>query len=156
MITLQSHSGTWPAGPLPCVEPTFQAGGPSTWQRWMSARPARVVILLAAVWLLNGFDLLFTILADKLGCFIELNPLAATFLDDGNYTGIILFKIALVGAGTFILWHLRRHRLAEMSCWLVAFLYVGLAFRWYRFYEAWNHYGFHTGRVYYYLPAAAQ
>src|SRR5882672_1251507 len=144
MTTLQTHSGSLLMArlPAPCVDASLASGEPSRLQRVLSARPVRVFLLLAAVWLLNGFDLLFTILADKLGCFIELNPLAAALLDDGDYAGIILFKIALVGGGTFILWHLRRHRLAEMSTWLVAFLYVGLAFRWYRFYESWNHYGF--------------
>jgi len=113
--------------------------------RWLSRRPVRVALLLLAVWLLNGFDLFFTIWASRMGPFQELNPLAAMVLGNGNYTGIILYKAGLVLLATGILWYHRHYSFSETGCWMITFVYAALALRWHRYYETWNYYCHHDG-----------
>ncbi len=90
--------------------------------------------LLAAVWLLNFFDLEFTIRAHQLGNFTELNPIAAGMLALPWYY-LAAFKFALVGGGTLILMCLSRHHIAELGSWLLVAAYVFVAARWYQYYS---------------------
>ena len=101
--------------------------------RWLT-RSRRVLLLLGAVWVLNLFDLGYTVLESTRGSFIEMNPIAAPLLTAPTY-GLVLYKAGLVLTSSTILLALRRHRLVEMSCWflLVAYLYV--AVRWVVYYE---------------------
>ena len=117
---------------------------------WLRRRPIRVAVLLLAVWVLNGFDLLFTILATRIGAFTELNPVAAIVLDSGNYAILAAYKISLVGLGSWILWHYRNVRFSEIGCWMMAMLYGGVALRWHRYYEIFNYYYYHYHYYYYY------
>jgi hypothetical protein len=98
-----------------------------------SARRRRVIWLLAAVWLLNIFDLEFTVRAHELGSFTELNPLAAGMLSM-PWSYLAAFKFISVGVGTLILMCLSRHHIAELGSWLLVAAYVFVAARWYQYY----------------------
>ena len=143
MSSMPSLSDAWrdgPCLPLPNAVPSPLAARLAD---WLAARPVRVTLLLGAVWLLNGFDLIFTLVACRLGCFIELNPIAARVLGDDNFAGIIIFKCALVGCGSAILYWFRGYRVTELSCWLLACVYSGLAVRWHRYYEVFSYHYYH-------------
>lgn len=101
------------------------------------ARAHRVICLVMAVWMLNGFDLTFTILAHEQGLLQEQNPLAQKFLDDGPLP-MILFKIGLVLIGSYPLLRYRRARITEMASLVVLLAYGLLAVHWsecYRLYS---------------------
>lgn len=138
MASLPSNPDSYSARAWPGDWPGMDAS-PSV-ASWFVRRPVRVMLLLSAVWMLNAFDLLFTILAARLGSFVELNPVAAHLLGDGTYTALGMFKTALVVIGTCLLWQCRRYRLCEVGCWMVFFVYTGLAWRWLRYYQVWNYY----------------
>ncbi|MBN1490838.1 MAG: hypothetical protein JXA69_13050 [Phycisphaerae bacterium] len=103
-------------------------------QRLEHARPRRVLLLLAAVWIIQGFDLGFTVFAYEYGMFQELNPLGAWALQYGPI-GAILFKAAMLAFSSVILWCFRKRLLSECLLWLVVFACVGLALRWQNYIE---------------------
>ncbi|MCK6484615.1 MAG: hypothetical protein HUU22_02540 [Phycisphaerae bacterium] len=143
MTTLPGNPYAWSArdsSASPQTPPALE--GRVSLGDWLARRPVRVGLLLMAVALLNGFDLTFTIMACRLGPFIELNPLAASVIDTGNYTALTFYKIGLVAAGSFILWQFRAYRISEVGCWMLALLYTGVSLRWFRYYETW-HQAFH-------------
>ncbi|MGD8453136.1 MAG: DUF5658 family protein [Phycisphaerae bacterium] len=98
------------------------------------SRAQRVLLVLLAVWILNVFDLGFTLHQARTLHFIELNPLAAKLL---NHPPLVLFayKFSLLGLGTAILAWLRRHAIAELGCWLLLASYLYVAVRWHVYYE---------------------
>lgn len=81
------------------------------------------------IWLLNGFDLVFTLLSHRHGLLQEQNPIARLILGNGT-SSIVLFKIGLVLIGSYPLLRFRRLRLAELAAYLVLAAYVLLAIRW--------------------------
>jgi len=93
-----------------------------------ATRPRRVVSLLVLVWVLNLFDLAYTIQAHRTGHFHELNPIARDLLD--RPWALAGFKLAAVSAGSMILLSLRRHRLTELATWFLLLAYTALAIRW--------------------------
>ncbi len=97
-------------------------------------RPRRVLFVLAAVWVLNMFDLGFTMVAHVHGHFTELNPIAAGMLS-GPWYHVATFKFVSLGAGTIILLMLARHKVAELGSWLLLATYVFVAARWYRYFD---------------------
>lgn len=96
-------------------------------------RPRRVLFVLAAVWVLNIFDLGFTMVAHVHGHFTELNPIAAGMLS-GPWYHVAAFKFVTLAAGTIILLVLARHKVAELGSWLLLATYVFVAARWYRYF----------------------
>ena len=84
--------------------------------------------LLVLLWILNAFDLAYTILAHRIGGFEELNPFARGLLHPS--WALVAFKLATVTLGTGILLALRRHRLTEGVCWGLCLIYTALAFTW--------------------------
>ena len=100
---------------------------------WGSRRPRRVLLLLLALWVLNGFDLALTLLATGRDGFVELNPLAARLLHSA--AGLIAFKLAMVGLASAIIVLLRRRRTTELGCWGMCAAYTGLACMWSVFYR---------------------
>ncbi len=107
---------------------------PSPWTvrlvNWVAeARSHRVICLVLGIWLLNGFDLTFTILSHRHGLLQEANPVAGFMLSNGT-ASIILFKIGLVLIGSYPLLRFRRVRLSELAAFLVLAAYVLLAVRW--------------------------
>lgn len=101
--------------------------------RWL-IRPRRVLIALAAVWVINVFDLGFTILEAGRFTFVEMNPVAANLIHAPPYA-LAVYKFTLLSIGTVILLSYRRHRVCELACWFVLAAYVALAFRWSAYYD---------------------
>ncbi len=99
-----------------------------------ASRGRRVVLLLLLLWIANGFDLAFTLLASRAGGFVEANPLAAGLL--GNPAGLVAYKAALVGMASIVLLLFRTRRLTEVCCWGLCVAYVGLAGLWWTYYFA--------------------
>ena len=93
-----------------------------------------MLLLLAAVWVLNAFDLGYTMLESTRQHFVELNPVASALLKGPDHW-IVAYKAGLVIGGSSILLALRRFALAEYSCWLLfgAYCYVGGL--WSRYYQ---------------------
>jgi hypothetical protein len=107
----------------------FSPPGPS-----ISRREHRVLLLLAGAWLVNLFDLGFTLLARQQGLMTELNPLADHFLNRGA-RAVILYKLVLLTAGSAVLWWQRRRLLSEAALWGYAVLCMGLALHWHTLYH---------------------
>ncbi len=103
-----------------------------------SLRGRRICLLVAAIWIMNAFDLSMTLHAHGHGLLTETNPIARLLLVLGPFA-LIIFKILLAGfGGCVLLWH-RYHALAEYMTWLAAAVNLGVAVRWmscYEFYEA--------------------
>ncbi len=114
----------------PCTE--INLGRPK-FGHWFN-RSRRVLLTLAAVWVIAVFDLGYTLAESGTADFTELNPVAAKLLN-GPPTAVIAYKFALLSVGTLILLALRRHAIAELACWFlfVAELYV--AVRWYGYFD---------------------
>lgn len=93
-------------------------------------RPVRVALLLGLLALLNGFDLGFTLLADRYGRLMELNPVAACVVADDHWLPLAAYKLALVTFGMGVLWRLRGRVLAEWAAWGLVMAYVGVLWRW--------------------------
>jgi len=104
-------------------------------RRW-SARSRRIVLLLAAIWMINLFDLTFTVLAHNTGNFVEANPIARALLD--NRPALLAFKLGAMVIATGILVCLRRHWLAELGCWFLCGAFATLAFMWLVYYRSWE------------------
>jgi hypothetical protein len=90
----------------------------------------RVGVLLGAIAILNGIDLVYTLFAENIGMLHEMNPITAAFLQRGLYGGAACFKILTVAAGIGILWRLRHHRLTLPVCWVLLITYVWLGTVW--------------------------
>ena len=97
------------------------ADGPLT-----ARRSVRVVLLLAAIVLLNLVDLWFTCEARKHHGFQEWNLLMASV----GTRPMVLLKLTLLAQATWILGALRRHRAAEIGCWILGATYAGVAAVW--------------------------
>jgi hypothetical protein len=96
----------------------------------VDARSLRVGVLLGAIAVLNGLDLLYTLFAQNIGMLHEMNPFTAVFLRNGLYSSLVCFKILMVLGGLSILWKMRRSRLAIPACWVLLVAYVVLGFVW--------------------------
>lgn len=94
-----------------------------------SLRARRVLLFLAAVWLLNAFDLTMTICAQADGMLHEENPVARAVLRHGT-PALTAFKFALVVCPTIVLFNYRRLLCAELASCLAAIVYAGVAFHW--------------------------
>ena len=95
----------------------------------VEARSHRVILLVLCVWLLNGFDLVFTILAYEQGMLHEENPLARQMLQNG-IPSIVLFKIGLVLIGSYPLLRFRTARITELGTLVILVAYALLAVHW--------------------------
>jgi len=96
-------------------------------------RPRRILLALAAVWVLNVFDLGFTLLETTRQHFVEVNPVAATLLHDP--AALTAYKSALVCIGSAILLCYRRERVSEMGAWFLLCTYLAVGLRWHAYYE---------------------
>ncbi len=97
---------------------------------WVAeARSHRVICLVLGIWLLNGFDLTFTILSHEQGVLHEENPVARHMLEQGT-ASMVLFKIGLVLIGSYPLLRFRRARVTELGSYVILAAYAFLAFRW--------------------------
>ena len=97
-------------------------------------RPRRVLLTLAAVWVVAIFDLGYTLAESGTQDFAEANPVAAKLLA-GPARTIVAYKFSMVGLATAILLALRRHAVAELGCWFLFALKVYVALRWYSYFD---------------------
>ncbi len=106
--------------------------------RWL-VRPRRVLLLLAAIWVLNVFDLGYTLLESTRQQFVEVNPLAAPLIH-APASALVAYKVTLVAIGSVLLLIFARHRTTEWACWflLATYLYVGI--RWSLYYAGLQRY----------------
>ncbi len=86
---------------------------------------ARSVVLLI---LLGIFDLAATLIAQKAGGFVELNPLGDQLV--GNPLLLTVFKMTSLLMACAILYTLRRYRGAQTAAWWMCLLCTVLTFRW--------------------------
>ncbi len=122
--------------PAACTVPAPADGGAAVLAAhfpWLT-RARRVLLALAAVWVLNVFDLGFTLIESAHGHFVELNPIAASFLGHADHV-LIAYKFGLLTFGTTILLLLRHHRMSELGCWMLLATYVYVGVRWYAYYQ---------------------
>ena len=93
-----------------------------------------MLLVLAAVWVINVFDLGYTLLESLHSGFVELNPVAARLLGASPVV-LVGYKSALVALSSTILLIYRRQRVAELGCWflLATHLYVGIC--WLSYYQ---------------------
>jgi len=103
----------------------------------VEARSHRVICLVLGIWLLNGFDLAFTILSHELGMLHEENPLARHMLAYGT-ASIILYKIGLVLLGSYPLLRFRAARITEMGSFVILLAYAILAMHWSECYDLYS------------------
>jgi hypothetical protein len=75
-------------------------------------------------------DLFFTLWAHSFTPFDEMNPLAATLLNQGLFGMLVTMKIGLTFLGATIFWRLRGHGRAELAMWAIVLVYVLLTIRW--------------------------
>lgn len=106
-------------------------------RRWFGAwlnRPRRVLLALAAVWVISVFDLGYTLAEHGESDFVELNPLAAHLLR-GPAHNVMAYKFGLLGLATAILVGLRRYAVAELACWFLLAVKVYVALRWLSYFD---------------------
>ncbi len=128
-VPIFAHVSAWPQ-----AHPPAARGRPF---RWLN-RPRRVLLVLAAMWVLNLFDLGFTMIEAGRSHFHELNPVAARFLAKPSYV-LAAYKAVLVGLGSAILLGLARRRIAELTAWLLLGVYILVAIRWSLYYKNLSH-----------------
>lgn len=103
--------------------------------RWLAgARSHRVICVVLGIWLLNGFDLAFTLLSHEQGMLHEENPLARHILQMGT-PSILLYKLGLVCIGSYPLLKHRAARVTELGALVVLAVYTVVAVRWSICYE---------------------
>lgn len=103
----------------------------------VEARAHRVVLLVFGIWLLNAFDLVFTLLSHQNGMLDEENPVARYILGYGT-SSVILFKIGLVMIGSYPLLRFRRARITELGSIVILVAYAVLALHWSECFELYH------------------
>lgn len=97
------------------------------------ARQRRMFYLFIGVWVINLFDLGFTLLANQQGILFEVNPLANHILPWGA-VALAIYKLGFMLFGTIILWHYRQFEIAERALWGYGLFCVVLCLQWHLFY----------------------
>lgn len=100
---------------------------------WLT-RPRRILLILSSVWVINLFDLSYTLGESLHISFRELNPLAA-FLIGKNPDLLIGYKLGLLSVSSAILLTFRRQRISELGCWFLFIVYLYVALRWCVYFE---------------------
>jgi len=100
---------------------------------WLN-RSRRVLLTLAAVWVVGIFDLGYTLAEWGTSDFAEANPVAAKVLSQSVRTAV-LFKFGLLGVSSLILLAVRRHFIAELGCWFLFVTMMYVAIRWYCYFD---------------------
>ena len=116
--------------------------GPVESRRAGSRRPRkrafRLTLILAAVFTLNAFDYAFTESQRSRGNFWEANVLAAAAVAHSPGAAAA-YKVILFGAGMYIFYRLRRHRVAETGAWVLLGCHVALTGWWLCYLHAVEH-----------------
>ena len=95
-------------------------------------RSRRVTLMLVLLWIVSGFDLVFTLMAVKTGGFVEANPIAAPLMDDVAL--LVIFKILVVAMASIIIFKFRKRLFTEIGCWVLCLTYTLLSARWWIYY----------------------
>ncbi|MCK4624746.1 MAG: hypothetical protein KAV00_05500 [Phycisphaerae bacterium] len=95
-------------------------------------RSRRVTLILVLLWIVSGFDLVFTLLAVKTGEFVEGNPLAAPLMDDPAL--LVIFKVLVVAMASIIIFKFRKRLFTEIGCWGLCLTYTLLSAIWWIYY----------------------
>ncbi len=103
----------------------------------VKARAHRVVCLVLGIWLINGFDLILTLLSHEQGVLVEQNPFARHMLEQGVLS-LILYKTGMVFIGSYPLLKFRTARITEWGTLVILLSYATLAIRWSDCYEAYH------------------
>ncbi len=82
--------------------------------------------LLVSTWLLNLMDALLTLGVVTSGLAVEANPVMAAALECGPHVFVVA-KLALVSAGTLVIWRLRQNRFALVGALVVFAAYVAVS-----------------------------
>ncbi len=98
-------------------------------------RARRLLLLLLGVWLVNLFDLGFTLVATEQRLMTELNPVARLVMNWGT-GAVVIYKLLLLIVGSAVLWWQRHRLLTELVLWGYAVVCVGLAVHWQNLYHA--------------------
>ncbi len=121
--------------------------GEHWWTRlveWVvEARSHRVICLVLGIWILNGFDLAFTVLSHDQGLLHEENPLARHMLAYGT-ASIVLYKIGLVLIGSYPLLRFRTARITEMGAFVILIAYGLLGIHWAQCYDLYTFTALHN------------
>ena len=121
------------------VLPVLAAKPTLRWRK-LFRRPRRVLAMLIILWLLNIFDLLFTLMAHELGGFLEVNPVARVFLATGLLNNLVAYKVTLCLFGSLLLFRVRFHPFSEYGCWVGLVVYGYVSLLWLRYFQwAANH-----------------
>lgn len=108
---------------------------PSLLHRHLASRlrSRRVFWLLLGAWIINLFDLGFTLLAHEQGILTEMNPVAVHLLLIGPLS-VVVFKVGTMLFGSAIVWRFREMLFVERCVWMYALVCAGLSYWWYQFY----------------------
>lgn len=98
-------------------------------------REHRILFALLGVWIFSAFDLAFTISESRATHFIELNPIAATLLENPPHV-IGAYKFGLLSAGTLILCKLRRYGVTELGAWFLFAACMYVMIRWHVYFAS--------------------
>lgn len=98
-------------------------------------RGRRVLILLAAIFLLGMGDLYATLTHVNSIGMVELNPVANYLIMSESNAGLILYKFGTVGIAIGLLLRTRFHRTAEAACWGLLLVMTMLTFHWFNYNE---------------------
>jgi hypothetical protein len=93
-----------------------------------------VLLVLAAVWVINIFDLGYTLAESLYSGFVEMNPVAARLIGASPVV-LVGYKTALLAISSTILLIYRRYRVAELGCWFLLAVYVHVGVCWWLYYE---------------------
>ena len=124
LISSAGERKSWPVAFKACIQ--------AARRNPRACRTRRVILALVIIWLLNIFDLCFTVLAHQAGDFVEANILASFFI--GNTNALILFKLSALVLATSIFLTFRRRFITELSCWTICIIYLALSFIWVGYY----------------------
>ncbi len=94
------------------------------------ARPARVLVLIAATIILSLADLYITLLYLHSGGMGEANPVARWVIGFNMPALLVVWKVATVAVASGILYFYRAQRLGELGAWTCCLILVWLTLRW--------------------------
>lgn len=94
-----------------------------------------MLAMLIILWLLNVFDLLFTLRAHELGSFLEVNPVARIFLATDLLNNLVAYKLILCLFGSLLLYRVRFHPFSEYGCMVGLVVYGYVSLLWLRYFQ---------------------
>lgn len=96
-------------------------------------RPRRVTVLLVALAIMSGFDLLLTLTYLTQSGMMESNPIARVVMVGGGTGGVVLWKVLTVALATFIFFVARARLSGELGALLCCTVLGWLMVRWHHY-----------------------